>query len=388
MAREEIVISQEQNGAKRIILAVDGENASWCWIVPFTIRVGCATVRMDGIGGVETKPEHRLKGYARRVLWRAVEEMSVGDAGITMLYGIRDFYHRFGYVTAGPEYWLFLYNVQAQSPLPAGWSVREFTAQDLSAVQRIYEEATALSTGVAMRSAQSSVWHRLLETPGSYPQDECWVAVSPAGEIAGYLWRARWCWSVRLILEREFPDALCFGEAVALTPGAASALLAFCRRRAREERKEEALLPVPPDGVLAFTARYTDCRMVQIYSASGGSMARVLDARRLLRALEPELSRQICGAGNADTRWLTIRTEVGEVLLRVSPDGVEVTADAGEPHDVVVLPQGTLARLVLGFAPARDLCAHLSQPPSAEVVSVLERLFPVRYQHMYLPDRY
>lgn len=388
MAREEIIIEHDREGAKRVVLTVEGEQASLCWIVPLTIRVGSATIRMDGIGGVETKPEHRLKGYASRVLCRAIEEMSAGDAGITMLYGIRDFYHRFGYVTAGPEYWLFLHNVQSETPMPAGWSVREFTARDLPALQRVYEEATALSTGAAVRSAQSRVWQRLLGSPGSYPQDECWVVVSPSDEIQGYLWRARWCWSIHIILEREFPDTLPFGEAVALTPGAADALLAFCRQRGREEGKEEVLLPVPPDGVLAFTARYTDCRMVQMYSASGGSMARVLDTRRLLRALEPELSRQIRSAGNAGTRWLTIRTEVGEVLLRVSPDGVEVTANAREPHDVVVLPQGTLARLVLGFAPARGLCAHLSQPPSAEVVSVLDRLFPVRYQHMYLPDRY
>ncbi|MGQ9488722.1 MAG: GNAT family N-acetyltransferase [Armatimonadota bacterium] len=388
MAREVIVISQEQSGAKCVTLTVDGENASWCWIVPFSIRVGCAIVRMDGIGGVETKPEHRLKGYASRVLWQAIEEMSTGDATITMLYGIRDFYHRFGYVTAGPEYWLFLYNLQSQSPLPAGWSVREFTVRDLPAVQRVYEEATALSTGAVVRSVQSQIWQKLSESPGSYPQDECWVVVSPSAELQGYLWRARWCWSVHLVLEREFPDALCFGEAIALTPVAADALLAFCRQRGREEGKQEVLLPVPPDSVLAHAARYTDCRKVQAYNANGGSMVRVLNVGRLLKALEPELSRQVHMAGEAATRWLTIRTELGEASLLVSSDGVRVTAEVREPHDTVVMPQGTLARLALGFAPARDLCVRLPEPPSPEVVALLERLFPVRFQHMYLPDRY
>lgn len=388
MAREEIFISQEQNGAKRVILAVDGESASWCWIVPFSIRVGCATVRMDGIGGVETKPEHRLKGYARRVLWRAIEEMTAGDAAITMLYGIRDFYHRFGYVTAGPEYGLFLYNVQAESPLPAGWSVREFRSQDLPAVQRVYEEATALSTGVAVRSAQSRVWQRLRESPGSYPQDECWVAVSPAGEVEGYLWRARWCWSIHDILEHEFPNALPFGEAIALTPGAALALLGFCRRRAREEGKDEALLPVPPDTVLASAARYTDCRMVQMYSANGGSMVRLLDAFRLLKALGPELSRQARLANGIETRRLTLCTDAGVATLQVSAEGVVVTAESEGMQDRVTLPQGTLARMALGFAPAGELCARLDTALPVEVVSLLEKIFPVRFGHMYLPDRY
>ncbi len=389
MPHEEIIIGQEQNGAKRVILQVDGEAASWCWVVPFTIRIGAATVRMDGIGGVETKPEHRLKGYASRVLRRAVEEMTAGDAGITMLYGIRDFYHRFGYVTAGPEYAIFLPSLSDEASLPAGWRVREFTSQDLPAVQAVYERATALATGVAVRAKDGGIWKRMLEAPGSYPQDELWVAVSPDGEIQGYAWRARWCWSMWFILEPEFPNALAWGEVIALTPRAADALLTFCRRRAKEEGKEEMLLPVPPDSVLAHAARYTDCRVVQMYSANGGSMVRLLDTWRLLKSLEPELSRLARMAGsNMPTRRLTIRTECGQACLHVSPNGVEVAPDTESPQATVVIPQGTLARLALGFAPAGDLCARLPEPPTDDLIALLEALFPLRYQHMYLPDRY
>lgn len=389
MPHEEIIIAQEQNGAKRVILQADGEAASWCWIVPFTIRIGAATVRMDGIGGVETKPEHRLKGYASRVLRRAVEEMTAGDAGITMLYGIRDFYHRFGYVTAGPEYAIFLPSLSDEASLPAGWRVREFTSQDLPAVQAVYERATALATGVAVRAKDGGIWKRMLAAPGSYPQDELWLAVSPGGEIQGYAWRARRCWSIRYILEPEFPNALAWGEVIALTPRAADALLTFCRRRAKEEGKEEALLPVPPDSVLAHAARYTDCRAVQMYSANGGSMVRLLDTWRLLKSLEPELLRQVRTAGSSvPARQLTIRTECGQASLRVSSSGVEVLPKGAAPHEVVDIPQGTLARLALGFAPAGDLCARLPEPPTDEVIALLEALCPLRYQHMYLPDRY
>ncbi|NSW80274.1 MAG: GNAT family N-acetyltransferase [Chthonomonadetes bacterium] len=389
MAHEEIIITQEQGGAKRVILQVDGEDASWCWIVPFTIRIGAATVRMDGIGGVETKPEHRLKGYASRVLRRAVEEMTAGDAGITMLYGIRDFYHRFGYVTAGPEYALFLPSLSGETSYPAGWSVREFTSQDLPAVQAVYERATALATGVAVRAKDGGIWQKMLEAPGSYPQDELWVAVSPDGEIEGYVWRARWCWSIRYILESEFPNALAWGEVIALSPPAADALLTFCRRRAKEEGKEETLLPIPPDSVLAHAARYADCRAVQMYSENGGSMVRVLDTWRLLKSLEPELSRQMrATASNVPARRLTIRTECGQASLHVSSSGVEVLPEGAAPQEVVVIPQGTLARLALGFAPVGDLCARLPEPPTDGVTALLEALFPSRYQHMYLPDRY
>jgi len=393
--REAITVRQE-DGAKHVVLTMDGEAASECWIIPLTIRVGVATVRVDGIGGVETKPEHRLKGYASRVLRRAIEEMAAGDAAITMLYGIRDFYHRFGYVTAGPEYAVFLYHVRREEPFPSGWMVREFAPSDLPAVRQIYEESTALATGTVLRTPDSRAWHRLLEASGSYPQDECWVAVSPAGEVEGYAWRARWCWSVRDVLEREFPDALSFGEVVARTPGAADTLCAICRRRAAEEGKSEALLPVPPDSLIAHAARYTDARLVQLYSANGGSMVRVLSVERLLHALQPELSRQLrLSAQKVAPCRLTLRTELGEGTLLIDEEGVRsgrveayMTSGQGSRSYILSLPQGVLARLALGFAPADDLCARLPKPLSEEVVSLLKLLFPVRYQHAYLPDRY
>ncbi len=390
MSLEEISVRQE-NGAKRVVLSVDGEEASECWIIPLSIRIGAATVRMDGIGGVATKPEHRMKGYASRVLHRAIEEMTAGDAAITMLYGISNFYHRFSYVTAGPEYAVFLYDVRRDEPLPAGWAVREFTPQDLPDVQSIYERATALATGAVVRTLGSRTWQKLLEAPGNYPQDECWVAVSPQGAIEGYAWRARWCWSVRDILEREFPDVLVFGEVIAVTPGAADALLALCRRRAAEEGKGEALLPVPPDSLVAVAARYTDARHVQLYSANGGSMVRVLSVERLLRALEPELNRKVRQCGQKVMACLiTFRTELGEGTLAIDEDGVRsVRQQAETRHSYIVrLPQGTLARLALGFAPAEDLCARLPEPLAEEVVSLLKLLFSVGYQHAYLPDRY
>ncbi|MCS6829338.1 MAG: GNAT family N-acetyltransferase [Armatimonadota bacterium] len=392
MGSEQILIRQE-DGAKRVILTVDGEEASECWIIPLTIRVGVAMVRVDGIGGVETKPEHRLKGYASRVLRRAMEEMAAGDAAITMLYGISDFYHRFGYVTAGPEFGVFLHAEQIEEPLPLGWTVREFTPEDLPAVQSIYERATALATGAVVRAASSRAWHKLLETPGSYPQDECWVAVSPQGAVEGYAWRARWCWPIRDVLEHEFPDALTFGEVIAVTPSAADALLATCRRRTAEEGKDETLLPVPPDSLIAVAARYIDARHVQLYSANGGSMVRVLNVERLLRALEPELGQQIRQSGQkvAPCR-LTFRTELGEGMLVIDREGARVVQAEDRTTSskvyLVHLSQGTLARLALGFAPAEDLCARLGEPLPEEVVALFKILFPVRYQHAYLPDRY
>src|SRR5437868_6051335 len=100
----EIAFEEQPSGDTRAELRVDGRSVSRIFIVPFTLRVGAATLQMDGIGGVETEKEHRRRGYSRRVLEATVEWMRQRDAALSMLYGIPDFYPKFGYATAGPDH--------------------------------------------------------------------------------------------------------------------------------------------------------------------------------------------------------------------------------------------------------------------------------------------
>src|SRR5258708_3422206 len=91
-------------GETEIRLVVEGQQVSSCKVFPLTLRVGAATVRIDGMGEVGTHEEHRNRGYSRRVLDAALDRMAAGDAALSVLYGIPNFYPKFGYVTVGPEY--------------------------------------------------------------------------------------------------------------------------------------------------------------------------------------------------------------------------------------------------------------------------------------------
>src|SRR3954453_6375447 len=122
----------EPDGSTRVDLMHADRSISWLWIVPLTIRIGKAVVRMDGIGGVNTLEEYRHRGYSRRVLEAAVERMRQGDAALSMLYGISNFYPKFGYATAGPDHFVRLTRLTDVPALPDGWHVRPFTAADLA----------------------------------------------------------------------------------------------------------------------------------------------------------------------------------------------------------------------------------------------------------------
>ncbi|HEV3050743.1 MAG TPA: GNAT family N-acetyltransferase, partial [Longimicrobium sp.] len=135
----------------RVVLAHADRALSSLAIIPFTLRVGRALVRMDGIGGVGTDAEYRHRGFARRVLEAAVDRMRAGDAALSMLYGIPDIYPKFGYATAGPDPLLFLAVRPPAPPLPEGWNSRPFHREDLPAIRDLYGRNTREAVGAAVR---------------------------------------------------------------------------------------------------------------------------------------------------------------------------------------------------------------------------------------------
>lgn len=366
---------------------------SWLTIRHFVICVGDAEVRMDGIAGVGTDDAHKMKGYSRRVMEAAIEHMTRGDAAITMLYGIRDYYPRFGYATVGPDHMIFLNNLERGSERPNGWKTRPFAASDLSDVRRIYNEATAGAVGAVVRSEDDGMWSELLKTAEPESEDACRVVVDPNGRVRAYAWLGHWCWYIAYNLSREYPEAFFLGEAIADGHDSADALLALCRSWAIEESEErtikEAIIVAPPEGHLSIAAGYQDARVVRAFTSCGGSMARVLDVRRLLDSLRPELERRLSGSKTASGCSLTLRTEIGEAAIICEDGRLRIEPAVGNVGGFTVdLPQTALARLALGAFPPCDILSRLPNPPSKTASELIETLFPLRSPNMYLPDRY
>jgi hypothetical protein len=396
----EITYRQTPDGATRIDLMLGKKSASHLFIIPFTLRIGAAEVRMDGIGGVWTEKEYRNRGYSRRVLEATVVRMQQGDAALSMLYGIRDFYPKFGFATAGPDHFLQLTELAEDVSLPAGWRVRPFAAEDLPALQRLYAQSTAHAVGAAVRSATAKPWKSLQALKAEDSRKVCRVVEGPQGQVAGYAWRSKEFWYVEHY-DRYWPGSLVLAEVVAEGPAAADAVLAACRAWAAEEiaggntKIKRVDIGLAPEGPLATAAMYQSAEFVRHCSPCGSAMARVLNVPRLLKSLLPELQARLRASRISYSGVIHLQTDLGDAVLKMAPDRIAV--DAGEadggrkasPAEVTVrMPQTTLARLALGAFPPEDLLARLETPPPPETSAVLERLFPLRHPHMSLPDRF
>lgn len=394
----EPVPAGQTNGAEIAVnLLREGRQVSGCKIIPRTMRVGTATLRMDGIGDVGTEPNARNRGYSRRVLTAALAHMVAGDASLTSLYGITQFYPKFGYITAGPEY-VVVIPVRVPAPaLPAGWLARPIGPGDLEACQALYNHATARAVGAIARTPESYPWNHLARDDS---RDQCRVLVAPDGAVAGYVLHLPDLWFVQN-LTWDHRHSLVLAEVVARDVPAASALLVACQHWAADDaaRRGEPVVNVvlaqPPDGPMAEAAKHGSASFRQHYYADGHFMARVLHVGRLLRQLAPELVVRLGAAGSSFQGMLRLETDIGGATLHISPGDIQVndSTRATMPHRraqfyTVSLPQTVLARLVLGAFMPDDLLSRVEQPPQGELRDLLEAMFPSRYPHINLPDRF
>jgi predicted N-acetyltransferase YhbS len=403
-----IVSAARDDGTTDVSLQLAGQVVSRTLIFPMLMRVGEAIVRMDGIGSVATDEAHRYRGYSRRVLEAAVELMRAGDAAISTLYGIPDFYPKYGYATAGANHTVVLTIAGDDVPtavLPKGWALRPWTAGDREAVQRLYQLGTRSATGAvprpsigeldtdhgdsAIHAVGRRAWDALQRLDTDGVDDACRVLVNPEGEVVAYAWLGRQGWWVQ---QREdyVPEAFHIGEAMARDPEAADVLVAACREWARDVRPDAGQIEIiiPPEGPVAHAAAYAGAAFVKQHTREGEFMARVLDTGRLMHQLLPELSERVrCSCATLPVK-LAIRTGEGTVALSMTPDGVSIDHEITADHLVADMPQTMLARLSLGAFPVRDLAARNAPDITPEVLDVLEALFPQRHLHIYPMDRF
>jgi len=405
------VIDNQPSGTSDVLLQLQGRRLSRVVIVPMLMRIGAAVVRMDGIGGVGTEEEFRNRGYSRRVMETVVQQMRDGDAALSTLFGIQDFYQKFGYETTGPEYTVVLPLVDAPPAaptVPPGWQFRPLIADDMPAVMRLYHANTRRATGALVRHDAGDdpweteqvadvnpdarkiglrAWSKLRTIAVEPGEDACRVLVDESDRIAAYAWfGVNWWMGVR---RRDLPGAFHIAEAMARDAESGDALLAACRTWADEAEGDckSVALAIPPESPVAWAAAYEGGEMLAAYTRGGDFMGRVLDVGCLLRQLRPELAVRARSTRLPFQGRLTLRTDEGEAAIVLTGDDVLVD-DGAKGGMVVELPQTALARLCLGGFDPTDVLARLPDRPGQEAAALLRLLFPRRMPHIYQMDRF
>lgn len=238
---------------------LEGKSVSRMGVWDMTWRIGCAPVRMGGVGGVETNREHRNKGYSRMCLDRAVLEMRRRGFEMAALFGISNYYHRWGFASAMPDYQLKIATrLLEESRMPQGMRVNAFDLKrDAAEVLSIYARNNACRSASRVRPS-ARVWKSFRRGSTWFTRVEAFVVRNRRGRICGYA------------CHDKSATEMIVSEVGSAGPDVFPALAAEIARRAVAKRTGEVVFCIPPDHPFAAYLKKWDCREEARFAKGGG----------------------------------------------------------------------------------------------------------------------
>lgn len=253
----------------------------------FQQRIGAIAIPSEGIGGVETLPSFRQRGYIRKLMVKVLEGVASRVPVVFLSEGIEELYEKFGFVACVADACLtvplrIIDRMAHGDTGSASGRIRSFSAADLPDMVALYNRAHAQRPWTHMRHAQ---WNRLLVTQTWRPGSEVLI-YERAGTLAGYA----------ILLEPQYGHVRSdcnVDELTAQDADAAQALLSEIAARCLQWRICEFKIREPLDSVVGRVVQRLGGDYRQSFSASGGMMGAILDRQQLLVLLEPELKRRL-----------------------------------------------------------------------------------------------
>ncbi len=377
MAANEIRVEKEMRGKSCYFwVNYEGKDVSRLWVHDLKVRFGDAVVRMGGIGGVETDEAYRRRGFARRLLEAANDYMREAGFDIAGLFGISDFYERWGYVPALPEYRLTVPTENLKG-MELSHQVADYS-NDLhkDAVLKIYEENNRGRFCSVVRDPEN--WSGFPMGTDWFVKADAKVFLNELGEVVGYL-------SLDDVSERT-----AVAEVGYATRKVFESMAAFLAQRALELKHEEITLLIPPDHEFAIYLRRYGCVATQTFHRSGGGMMRVINLESLMRKLSVELTKRLRKSPLQDRNWtFTIVTEIGSVKVEIANARVTVSpCEPCEATEKLELPQGKLTQLLTGYQTIDILVETQEVQCSPSLIPLLRVLFPPSYPYIWWADRF
>ena len=358
---------------------IDGKSVSYVRLVPYEMRVGSSIVKMGGIAGVETKKEHRMKGYARSCITRTIKYMLDEGYDVSMLFGIPNFYTKFGYAPCLPQHILILNTRDAEeAQRRSEYTVRDFTEEDIESVLRIYHDNNKRRTCTVLRGKDWKGF-RHSRRPG-YPPPA--FVLEKEGRVVAYVAFHR---SMDPDEEYERYDyEFLVTEIGAESSHSFSTILNELASRALDRRFGRIHLSIPFDHPFAEYCRRFGAESRIEYPKNGGGMMRIINQKTLFEKIREELQLRI-DESNLDEGEVEVKTELGSTLFTVEDGRLNVTE--GKGRNRIDLPQSILTQLVVGYRSVEDVMNEDKVNVKGNT-RLLKILFPRSFPYIWRIDRF
>lgn len=379
------ITTRDEGRAHAREMWIEGEEKPVCnlWVIDFTMRVGATVVRMAGIGGVHTERAHRMKGYMRQLLEDTVQYMVAEGYDISMLFGIENFYTKFGYAAGLAAFECKVKTRDAEvagANAPAGpYVTRSIGEADMPAVLDLYNVNNAMRVGSVVRTPEDFTKFEKGTWYGTLPDTQLWEDAN--GKLLAYAVWDHYDKAVKVAELEARDDALLCN---ALFP----TLLSFFAAQAVDKRCEDVQLFIPPDHPFAEYVQRFGAEWKVTYPRHGSGMLRLLNQQPFFEKIAPELERRLALSRSAGyTGALTFQTDLGTLALVINRGSITVETCAREGLRLE-LSQDKLTQLVIGYRSARDVLNDPQVTAHGDVLPLLNVLFPKGTPYIWVADHF
>ena len=348
------------------VVEVDGEIVSHVRVIPHVMRVGKARLRLAGIGAVGTHPFHRKKGYAAALVSDTVEYMRSEGYDLSLLFGIADFYPRFGYASVLPSYECAL-SIDALPSPKAGPSVRKFRPADLPAVMDLHRRYAMAQLGSMERN--EAYWRYAEGRWNSY------LLVTERRKPIGYVEMSGG--PRPQIVEAALPERIDVYQRILSQGG----------HVAREHLGREIALQLPPSHPLVEYCRSLGAAAHTTYRRDAGAMGRIINLDSWARKMCPEWTARLRASPYRDCSGsLGIECDLGRVCLDLR-DGKVSLREKARSCGVHSL-QSVIAQLTFGYRSVASACRAGEIQARPSDAKLLAALFPEQQAWVWPADRF
>ena len=363
--------SLRTDGVWKISLSTeDEEDVSRLWLHEYQMRFGSARLKMGGIASVGTNKEHRNKGYSRLVMEESAAFMTENGFDVAMLFGIPNFYPKFGYATVLPETWLALYTEEAQAAVST-YQIRKFEEGDVPKILSIYAANNAERTGTPLRDETRWTEFTMGSDFGTF------VILNDAGVVIGYF----------VCDDTEENCILC--DIGFQTIAIFETIVHFLGDRAKHIGAEQIQCSIPADHPFAIFCRRYGCQ-TNIYNPKNHEgMMRIINQSSTIKGITGELEKRLRRSTHL-SQWsgkILISTDIGQDCLGIDRGRVAHTKSKANAFHLE-MPQDKLIQLMMGRRSIEDLAIEPDVSVTGGIIPILEILFPLGYPHVWWPDRF
>jgi predicted N-acetyltransferase YhbS len=342
---------------------IDGKIITHWGVWGHEMRIGSSIVRVGGIGVVATDFDFRKKGLMAKTANASIEAMRPAGYDMTILFGIDDFYHKFGYTRAWAEtsYIVKTSDLPKEKPI---LPIHKFPVKQRDDLNELYNHENANFTGTAVKPTY-------IRNP-FLPKTEGYLWKNKQGKPSGYV--ITWEWDGRIYINEPVGDVeqilRCVGMVV--------------RKR---EYKEARFVGMHYDSGLCKTLRRRTCRAETSYKKCGEAMIRTLNLESTLRKISGELSNRLKNSCCADWNGVLLISDSREkACLKIVRDKVSVISQIETKHSI--RGGDEIAQLLIGTDESEEVIEAGKIKLTGDAKSLMKILFPNQHPNLGAWDRY